>query len=92
MEDTDSRSLDELVEQLDRMMALTGRLGLVDARFLLSSARLDLQMRRHGIAASELDALCDLLRSAKPPYPRSGVAIKPARGTRRHRTRQGTRR
>jgi hypothetical protein len=47
----------------DHIDVLRG-LGLDDTAQLLAIARLDLQMRLHGISHEELDALCEALESA----------------------------
>jgi len=52
-----------LTEHIDVLRAC----GLSEARQLLSIAKLDLQMRIHGISDEELHALCDVLEMQECP-------------------------
>ena len=64
----------ETAERLERIVAsLTEHIdvlracGLSEAPQLLSIAKLDLQMRIHGISDDELNALCDVLEMQESP-------------------------
>jgi hypothetical protein len=58
MKAAETEPIDDLIAQLEAQIALTERLGLGLTKQLLSMARLDLQMRRHGIGRAELRKLC----------------------------------
>lgn len=66
--------LQAILATIDQQMDVLRELGLDGTAHMLAIAKLDLQMRLHGISDEELNALCEALESANHPS-RNGKVI-----------------
>ena len=59
-----NEAIERFISQLDTQITAANELNSPEIKLLLSMARLELQMRLHGISGHELRALCSMLELA----------------------------
>jgi hypothetical protein len=68
--------LREMAAMLESQIAVTQKYGLKDTAMLLRMAKLDVELKIHGISEGELRALTDALEARRPePAEPSGAAV-----------------
>jgi hypothetical protein len=78
MEASTTTRLSDIVAALDAHVRDVRRLGLKQTALLLDMAKLDLQMRIHGITDVELDELCKAVERHGDDVPNASPTASPA--------------
>ena len=63
-----NEAIERFMLQLDAQITAANKLNIPEMKLLLSMARLELQMRHHGISDHELRALCSMLELTLPSH------------------------